>query len=91
MQLFEYAVYYPGRDATATDAGCEPMLLEGPSPMVARSRREVERHAIRGLGDEWNDYLDDVVVVVRRFDMTCVRSPLPVPEIPALRGMADVD
>lgn len=61
MQLYEYAVYYPGGDDRP------PTILANPKAILADDEDAVKRIAIREVSDDWEEVLGDLKVVVRPF------------------------
>lgn len=64
MRLFEYVVFYKGHD---TDPQRKAKILIEPTAVLAENERAVNIMAARAIPTEYDNELNDVVVVVRPF------------------------
>lgn len=68
VRLFEYVVFYKGAtDAAAALLDSKPKILIQPTTVLAENERAVNIMAARAIPTEYDDKLNDVVVVVRPF------------------------
>jgi hypothetical protein len=69
-KLFEYAVVYhpkPTKDAQGNDTTPADVLVTPVSWVLAKSDKEVAIIAAKGIGDDYNDKLDQVEICIRPF------------------------
>ena len=59
-RVFQYLVFHQ-------DGDNKPTIIKDITTVLDKSEDLVKMRAIRELGDEWDDKLDEVVIVVKSF------------------------